>query len=163
MSKRINSFHNLVICLSLALLFQACAQCDNIGQMIIQTTVFFKSTDSSYQIDHLVVSETGYSTTKNSILNKNELVLPLNKKQLTVFCYAKNGRTDTLVLNNIYTLTTHKNDVCGDDYEMSYRRTEVSISGSTFHSANLKYGTVNYNSNSNYQGNFLKDTLFLKP
>lgn len=159
MNKLMYNFKTLLFLSAITFFLVGCCG-ENILEPSFQTTLFFKSLDSNYVVDHLFVYEMGYSTKKNYMSDYNKVALPLNNKQITIFCFAKNGKIDFVKLNNIYTLKlTQNSGSCGDDSYINYKRTEISILSHSFNSATLIYG---YDPYSDYEG-ILVDTLFFKP
>jgi len=142
----------LFLSLSILVLFQGCCQDDSNYGTKPQTTIYFKSLDTTYKIDHLFINELNHSTNNNLMMDKNQFVMPLSKNLITVYCYATSGIIDTLLLNNIYTLNSNANTKgCGDDYSIDYNRTEISVLSTTFDSAYFKNAFSQY------------DTIFFKP
>ena len=164
MKKFIHHYKLVISYFTIVILFQGCCVGDAYAPTEMQTTLLFKSLDSNYIVNHLFIQEIGYSTKNNFMLDSNMCVLPLNNKQLTIYCFAKSGKVDTIVLNNIYKLVSSQNSYsCGDDSYINYKRTEISISSNTFSSASIIYGGGNYSNSYNNKLSSLFDTLLFKP
>jgi hypothetical protein len=128
----------------------------------INTVISFKSLDSAYRIDHLYIPEIPVSTKINNSLPVNEFALPLNKKQLTVYCYALNHVPDTLTLLIDYEMRTYEhNSYCYDDHGITYRRKNVQVVSSTLDSVRLVFGSGDYGITDRAQA--LRDTVYFKP